>query len=137
EFAARGGNKSKGYIFSGSDNLSEAGWYWDNIPSQNSSNSGYGAQPVGQKKANELGIYDMSGNVWEWCSDWYGSYSTGLITDPVGPSSGSDRVIRGGGWYNYSQICRVAIRSYATPSSGNGDLGFRVAFDSSSLALQE
>ncbi|MDR0303699.1 MAG: formylglycine-generating enzyme family protein, partial [Chitinispirillales bacterium] len=131
EFAARGGNKSKGYIFSGSDNLSEAGWYWDNIPSQNSSNSGYGAQPVGQKKANELGIYDMSGNVWEWCSDWYGSYSTGLVTDPVGPSSGSYRVNRGGSWDYNSRICRVAIRNDGTPSGSNPDLGFRGAFNSS------
>ncbi|MDR0304466.1 MAG: SUMF1/EgtB/PvdO family nonheme iron enzyme [Chitinispirillales bacterium] len=124
EFAARGGNKRKNYIYSGSDNLNEVGWYWGNSSS--------GTQPVGQKKANELGIYDMSGNVWEWCSNWYGSYPTGSATDPAGPSSGSYRVFRGGGsCCIISQLCRVASRYNGAPSIRTACLGFRVVFNSS------
>ncbi|MCL1946842.1 MAG: formylglycine-generating enzyme family protein [Chitinivibrionia bacterium] len=84
EFAARGGVNSKGYIYSGSNTIGDVAWY--------SGNSGGSTHPVGQKQANELGIHDMSGNVWEWCSDWYGSYSTTAVTNPTGPSTADFRV---------------------------------------------
>jgi len=119
EFAARGGNNGKGYIYSGSDDLNEVGWYYDN--------SGGKINAVGQKSPNELGIYDMSGNVWEWCNDWCGSYPKGSVIDPAGPDSGYIHVIRGGCCNINAQYCRVAFRSYISPSFRN--LGLRVAFD--------
>ncbi len=119
EFAAKGGNKSKDYTYSGSNNIDEVAWYADN--SNDKSN------PVGDKKANELGIYDMSGNVWEWCWDWYGSYSLILQSNPTGSTSGSNRVIRGGGWGSSASFCRVAIRSSDGPSVSYYFIGFRLA----------
>ena len=116
EYAARGGNKSKGYTYSGSNNIDAVAWYSDNT-----------AHPVGQKQANELGLYDMTGNVWEWCSDWYGDYSSGSQTNPKGASSGTNRVLRGGSWYHVPLNCRVANRySSSTPDNRNDNFGFRV-----------
>jgi formylglycine-generating enzyme required for sulfatase activity len=119
EYAARGGQKAtKDWKYSGSDNIEEVAWYSDN------SNE---THPVGEKKPNELGIFDMSGNVYEWCHNWYAGYSGVTQTDPIGPNSGTDRVSRGGSWSCYAQFCRVAEQNYSYPRFNYDDLGFRIA----------
>ena len=122
EYAARGGNKSKGYTYSGSNAIDDVAWYKSN------SNSSSTTHPVKTKAPNELGIYDMSGNVWEWCSDWTGSYSSVAQTDPTGPATGSYRVGRGGSWFNNAAGCRVACRFSYAPAGSRGDLGLRLAY---------
>ncbi len=119
EYAARGGVKSEGYKYSGSDWIDGVAWYNDDAKNS--------THPVGTKSPNELGIYDMSGNVEEWCSDWYGEYSDVAQTDPVDPESGSYRVCRGGSWGYNARGCRVSIRDGCFPSGCGGGLGFRVA----------
>ena len=119
EYAARGGNKSKGYKYAGSNTIGQVAWYNGNSSSK--------THPVGQKLPNELGIYDMSGNVWEWCQDWYGDYNSSSQTNPTGPSSGSYRVARGGGCYNDATGCRVSGRDGGYPTDALNYLGFRLA----------
>ena len=119
EYAARGGNKSNGYLYSGSDNLDEVAWY--------NENSGKRTHNVGTKKANELGIYDMSGNVMEWCQDWFGFYSVSSRKDPTGPNTGTLRINRGGCWYSYPWYCRALSRNKMSPDDSYFNLGFRLA----------
>ena len=119
EYAARGGNKSKGYKYSGSNTIDNVAWYTDNSSSQ--------THDVKTKQANELGIYDMSGNVVEWCQDRYGSYSSGSQTNPTGPLSGSLRVLRGGSWNSNARSCRVSYRINTYPDSSSICLGLRLS----------
>jgi formylglycine-generating enzyme required for sulfatase activity len=123
EYACRAGTDT-GYSFGdNASQLSEYGW--------NSGNSGSKTHPVGQKRANAWVFFDMHGNVLEWCSDFYGDYPSGAMTDPIGPASGSNRVYRGGGWYGAARLCRSADRSSSAPDDRRSDLGFRLVLSPS------
>ena len=120
EFAARGGNLSKGYMYSGGDEIEKVAWY--------NGNCRY-THPVGEKEPNELGLFDMSGNVWEWCQDLHGSYSNDHQINPQGPTYGDRRVNRGGGWRFSAKGCRLTYRNHNLPYVSNDNLGFRLAMD--------
>ena len=140
EYAARGGKYSRGYMYSGSNNADEVAWYcqnsgdkylsWEwNYGSYDSiiENNNCKTHPVATKKANELGLYDMSGNVEEWCNDRYGDYQSNSQTNPTGPSKGEDRVSRGSSWYYYDMDVRVSNRNYDTPDNRYTNFGLRLA----------
>ena len=128
EFAARGGNRRGGnngatdFQWAGSNTADDVAWHSGNRPSAST-------QPVGGRAPNELGLYDMSGNVWEWCSDWHGTLGTAAVTNPTGAATGVNRVVRGGSWDSIAEHCRVADRNFDDPVNGWEIYGFRVVFD--------
>ena len=118
EYAARGANLSKGYIYAGSDNIDEVAWYIGN--------SDFKIHPVCKKKPNELGLYDMSGNVYEWCLDWFDKYKIKIKNNPSGPAEGETKVLRGGCWYYNAMLSQIARRSYLSPDDKGFDIGLRL-----------
>ena len=136
EYAARGGKKSKGYKYSGGDNLRAVAWFGQKDgATYDNGNSESRSHRVATKQPNELGLYDMSGNLWEWCRDFYGDYSTEEQTNPLGPKEGTHRVVRGGSFYSRATNCRVSFRSANKPDSRLTHTGFRLSLPVSSTKL--
>ena len=140
EYAAKGGHlMSRDLKFSGSDSLETVGWFWKNSGNKRLfmrekkwngktiTDNLSKPQPVRAKNPNSLKIYDMSGNIWEWCYDWFSEYSEGSLKDPIGPKPGNQKVIRGGSWFFGKHFCRVCSRFYASPNFQDFQTGFRLA----------
>ncbi|HMT03047.1 MAG TPA: formylglycine-generating enzyme family protein [Burkholderiales bacterium] len=122
EYAAKGGQKSKGFLYAGSNDVDDVAWYKYKL-------NGYiSTHPVGTKAANELGLYDMSGNVWEWCNDWYDEnyYSNSPTNNPTGPTTGTFRILRGGSWYDVAEHSQITSRNYLNPAHRFVGMGFRI-----------
>jgi formylglycine-generating enzyme required for sulfatase activity len=126
EYAAKGGQQTHNYDYSGSNTLSDVAWYYANAYVQGESNPGYGTHAVGTKLPNELGIYDMSGNVTEWCNDWYGTAYPSSTDNPTGATSGEARVFHGGCWYTVESGNRMSLRVINSPGFSSDAIGFRL-----------
>ena len=125
EYAAKGGSKSRGFLYSGKNNVNFVAWY--------SGNSGNKTNPVGQKEPNELGIYDMSGNVWEWVNDWFDYYTETPKDNPTGPDNGDGRIVKGGSWFGHAGGNRVSCRGSDEPVNKRSYIGFRIVVSAADL----